>query len=157
MNELQKVGTGKLKQDLIIADTTATATRTLWEGDVNMLLQNKSYQMNKLLVKSHLGKKHLSIASTGSTIEEIDDLQNVVTSPKQSSDDEEFYTAVNVVGVQQLEATCPCINCKKGIEASTEPLGVCDNCNTTQKMTTQRHSAKLFIANTLNQRIPLRA
>ena len=59
-------------------------------------------------------------------MEEIDDLQNVVTCPEQSSDDEEFYTAVTVVGVQQLEPSYPCINCKKGIEASTEPLGVCD-------------------------------
>ena len=41
------------------------------------------------------------------------------SSPESSSDDEEFYTAVTVAWVQQLEATYAC---KKGMEASTNPL-----------------------------------
>ena len=94
-------------------------------------------------------------SSTGSTIEEIDDLENIiVTSPESSSDD------VTVAGGTRawshlsckkgIEASSKplgvliagyapvyvCINCKKGIEASSEPFGVCDKCNTTQRMTT---------------------
>ena len=38
VNEPQKVGMGKLKQEVILADSTATAMVTLWETDVTMLI-----------------------------------------------------------------------------------------------------------------------
>ena len=43
VNEPKKFGPGNLKQDVIIADSTATAKLMLWESDVNMLLETKSY------------------------------------------------------------------------------------------------------------------
>ena len=74
--EPQKVGGGgKTKQEVLIGDHTATAI-TLWEGDVDMLNIHKSYQMSKLVVRSYMGKQHLSYPPTGSTIEELDDLED---------------------------------------------------------------------------------
>ena len=72
VNEPKKFGPGNLKQDVIIADSTATAKLMLWESDVNMLLETKSYQMSRKIVST---KKYLSVPSTGSTIEETDDLE----------------------------------------------------------------------------------
>ena len=57
-------------------------------------------------------EKHLSVLSTGSTIEEIDNLENVVANPEYSSD-EEFLEEATVACVQQLEMMYCCINCKK--------------------------------------------
>ena len=155
-NEPQKVGTGKIKQDVTIADSTATAMVTLWESDVHMLIQNKCYQMNKLIVRSFLGKYYLSVPSTGATIEEIDDLVDIVSDPEPSSDDDDILTAVTVDGVQQLESVYSCINCKKSISATTDSLVVCEVCQTTQKITKQRYTAKLFIQ-LGQQRLSLRA
>ena len=44
---------------------------------INMAKEAKSYQMNKLLVRSFLGEQHLSFPPIGSTIENIDDLENI--------------------------------------------------------------------------------
>ena len=52
VNEPQKFGPGNLKQDVIIADSTATAKLMLWESDVNMLLETKSYQMSRKIVST---------------------------------------------------------------------------------------------------------
>ena len=157
VNEPQKFGPGKLKQEVIIADSTATAKLMLWESDVNMLLETKSYQMRKLVVRSYLQKNYLSVPSTGSTIEETDYLENVIAEPESSSDDDEFLAAVTVAGVQQLEAIYTCINCKKGIPAAlNETMATCDNCKTMQKMSTKRQTAKLFNDNS-QQHIALRA
>ena len=51
VNKPQTFGAGKIKQNITLADATGTATLTLWEGD--MLLQNKSYQTNRLVVRSY--------------------------------------------------------------------------------------------------------
>lgn len=59
--------------------------------------------MNKLVVRSFLGKQHLSLPPTGSTIDEIDDLENV-TDDNAPLDDEEHLAAVTVTGIQQLES-----------------------------------------------------
>jgi DNA-directed RNA polymerase subunit RPC12/RpoP len=112
--------------------------------------------MNKLRVRSYLGKKHLSVPPTGSTIEEIDNLEDVCSDPDCSSDEHDTLQTVTVVGVQQLEIMYSCINCKKTIAASTKSLATCNNCQTVQKITTKHHTAKLFIENS-NERISLRA
>ena len=72
------VGGGKVKQEVLLCDSTASATITLWEDDANMLIEGKSYQMNRVIVRFFLGKSHLSMPPSGATVEEIDDLENVV-------------------------------------------------------------------------------
>ena len=57
VNEPQTVG---LKQEFVIADKTGTASVSLWEHDVNMLMKDKSYQMNKLVVRIYMGKTPVS-------------------------------------------------------------------------------------------------
>ena len=72
--------------------------------------------MNRLVVRSFLGKQHLSFPPTGSTIEEIDHLENVIIpdtplNNDDDDDDDEYLVAVTVTGIQQLEYIYTCINC----------------------------------------------
>ena len=131
VNDPHNTGSVKLKQDVIIADATAKAMLTLWEVDINMVKEAKSYQMNKLVVRSFLGKQHLSFPPIGSTIEDIDDLQNVVNEDTTPSDEEQQLAAVKVTGIQQIESMYTCINYIKTIYSSRSRIIVCDTCNTT--------------------------
>ena len=117
VSEPCSVGAGKTKQEVLLCDASGSATLTLWEDDVNMLTENKSYQMNQLVVRSFLGKNHLSMPPSGATIDEIEDLEEVKTpstsSIAEESDDPEHLSGVVITGVQQLENVHTCINCKK--------------------------------------------
>lgn len=101
--------------------------------------------MNKLVVRSFLGKQHLSLPPTGSTIDEIDDLENVTDDNAPLDDEEEHLAAITVTGIQQLESLHTCINCKKTIHPTKSTTGVCNTCNTMQRMSNPKLTAKLFI------------
>lgn len=79
VSEPRSVGAGKTKQEVLLCDASGSATLTLWEDDVNMLTENKSYQMNRLVVRSFLGKNYLSMPPSGATIDENEDLEEVKT------------------------------------------------------------------------------
>ena len=84
-----------------------------------MVKEAKSYQINKLVVRSFLGKQHLSFPPIDSTIEDIDDLESVVTEDDTPPDEEEQQlAAVTVTGIQQLESLYTYINFKKTIHSS---------------------------------------
>ena len=69
---------GKLKQDVVVvADTTAKATVTLWEPDINILKPQKSYQLNRLQIRSFQGKNQLSFPSAPS-IDEIEEIEDTI-------------------------------------------------------------------------------
>ena len=114
VGEPRSVDTGKMKQDVLLCNTTGTATLSLWEDDIHKLVEGQSYQMDRLMVRSFQGKNHLSMPPSGATIEEIDDLQGVKTPSTASVTDEiECLSNVTVTGVQQLESVRTCISCKK--------------------------------------------
>ena len=75
VGEPKTVSGGEIKQEALLCDSTGSATITLWEGDVGMLILGKSYQLNRVIVRCFLGKYHLSMSPSGATAEEIDDLQ----------------------------------------------------------------------------------
>lgn len=152
----QTVGTGKTKQDVLIADDTAKSSITLWESHVNSLKEHKSYQLNKMVVRSYLGKYHLSRPQTGSSVEDVTDIEDIVQD--SDTDDEEQLIATSVLAVQQLEKLYTCINCKRNVQPHTKPsLGVCSSCNTVQKLSTPKLTAKLFLLDEEQQRTTLRA
>ena len=96
ISEPQKVGVGKSKQEVLLSDSTGSAMLTLWEDDINMLIEGKSDQMNRLVVKCFLGKTHLSMPPTGATIEEIDDLENLIQTASSLNDDNDEEYLQNV-------------------------------------------------------------
>ena len=124
---------------------------------MNMLIQGKAYLLNKLTVRTYMDNNHLAFSSSGPTAEEVDGLQDVVKLPQFPVEQDEVYTAVTIDNVQQLEQNFSCINCKKNTPvSSTEPMCICPNCQTAQKVINNRYTAKLFITSG-DGRIALRA
>lgn len=87
VHELQSASTGKAKQDVLISNITGKGSLTLWETDINILKGEKSYQLNRLLIRVFMGKYHLSLPTMGSTIDEISDVEN--SSDNSDSENEE--------------------------------------------------------------------
>ena len=59
--------TGKRSKDVVIADSTGQTTLTLWEKDVGMTIQGKSYQLNRIQVHHYLGTTALTYPRFGAT------------------------------------------------------------------------------------------
>ena len=155
VNEPQTVGSNKTKQEVLVADTTAKATVILWGNDVGTLEQGKSYQLNRLEIRTYLTKRHLSFPSATSA-DEISDIEDVIEPTPSSDEEEECLQSVTISGVRQLETIYNCITCSKTVVPTNEYVGVCDSCHTTQKLPAPKQTAKLFIQNG-PQRLLLRA
>ena len=145
VNEPQTVGGGKLKQDVVVADSTAKATVTLWEPDINILKPQKSYQLNRLQIRSFQGKNQLSFPSAPSIdeIEEIIDTIETFTSSDEENEEQQLE-AVTISGIRQLETLYVCINCNKSITPKNSHIGECESCHTTQKLSNAKQTAKLL-------------
>ena len=145
VNAPQTVGSNKTKQDVIVADETAKATVVLWGTDVETLKQGKSFQLNRLEVRKYLGKRQLSFPSVTS-VDEISDIENLIElNTSSDDDDDEHLQSVTISGVKYLEKVYTCINCTKSVVPTNEHIGVCDSCNTAQKLSDPKQTAKLFI------------
>ena len=157
VNEPQTVAGGKLKQDVVVADTTAKATVTLWEPDINILKPQKSYQLNRLQIRSYQGKNQLSFPSAPSIdeIEEIEDTIETFTSSDEENEEQQLE-AVTVSGIRQLETLYVCINCNKSITPMNSYIGECESCHTTQKLSNAKQTAKLLFE-TATKKLTLRA
>ena len=142
------VSGGKRKQNVIIADTTGSATLTLWESDIGKLQEDESYHLIKLIVRIYQDQHYLSFPMSGATIHHIDDLQNVIEADTQQPMDETLH-GVQVIGVPSLEAYLLCLKCKGKVQLhdDDEELGTCTKCNMTQLIAscTTQLTAKLFV------------
>ena len=158
LHEPKKVGTGQLKQEVLLADATAKAMLTLWEDDINSIVEGKSYQMNKLYVRSFLGNKQLSLARSGSSIDEIDGIEITVDIADSDEDDEEHeLKQVTITGFQDFQSLYTCIQCKRAMDVHESNIAVCSLCKTTQRLTNAKLTAKLFVKAESDKQISLRA
>jgi hypothetical protein len=66
-----------MKQDIVVADATATARLTVWE-EVGSLEEMQSYKLSGIMVREYSGKNFLSTSKENSTITKIDDIGPVV-------------------------------------------------------------------------------
>ena len=71
-------------------------SKRVGEKDVGILEASKSYQLNRLEIRTYMGKTHLSFPSIVS-FDEINLLQNVNT----SDEDEDNLCSVSIVGVKE--------------------------------------------------------
>ena len=131
----------KTKQDVVVADATAKSTVTLWENDVSSLQQGISYQLNRLEVRVYMGKKHISFPSSLSK-DEISDIHDVINSYTPSDDDEEQLQCVSVSGIRELQSFH---QCNRSVKPSSSNIGTCETCNTMQKLSEPKVSARLVI------------
>lgn len=136
-----------LKQDITIADQTATATITLWEKHVGSIDLDCTYQFNRLETCTYKGKVYLSFPS----IVSFDKIEPIVglstTEPPSSSDEEEDMTCATVSGVKELDTFYGCLSCGKAImplPPHEKQIGVCEQCKITQKLS-PKQTAKLTV------------
>ena len=74
-----------------------------------------------------MGKRHLLISITGSTIEQISDID---CDSDSSEDEEHNLKQVTVIGVQVFDTVVTCMNCKKTVMPTAEKVGTCSSCKT---------------------------
>ena len=163
IHDVQTVSTGKIKQDVIIADDTGSCVLTLWEDNIDKLEEQVSYQLNRFQVHRFQGKSEIIYPQYGSSVNVIPDLKDVsVELPSQFTYTN--LTKCTIEGVQQLTTiyTCVASSCKVSIEPESEvagnhPKGTCKTCGTIQKLKHPRKTARLFIKNGENEELWLRA
>ena len=122
---------GKRKQDVIISDDTGTARLTLWENKVNSLDEDLSYALRNVTVRQFRGQKYVSFPRTGSSVEEIPDIGDVVDYDPDSDDGlsqlRQLTNAV-IIGVLSLDSYKSCFSCKARVESTSPPFGRCTKC-----------------------------
>ena len=137
----------KLKQDVILADSTGFAKLTLWEEYVTSLIEGRSYRFKNLVVKSYQSSKYLS-RGEGTDVDSINDIGIVATTSCVA--EECCSTTLNnciVVGVPELETYKLCLKCKSRVEPVSSLLGSCSNCRMMQRYSicTDSTTAKLLV------------
>ena len=147
IKESQSVSTGKLKQEIIIADSTARAALTLWEDDVDSLKTNYTYRFNRLSVNKYAGRTELTLPQYGSTIEPIDNdnLMEDILVPEELNKTSKELNGVTITAVNQLQYLVRCTHCKKQSGTTNSKLFHCSYCDTSQKVKTNTITAKLYV------------
>ena len=147
----EKVGQGKTKQEVYLADKTGTANLTLWEEDINKLKIGESYQLNRVVVRFYRGKKHLSFPSRGASWTKIDDIGEVMDEDIALDSEDTLIQSAQIIGAHLTEVRS-CFYCKRGNVKQQEgnKFGTCEMCKLDQVLTScsLKQSAKLFLEST---------
>ena len=121
------------KQDIVIADSTGVCQCVLWERDVGKCLENNTYQLNNVTIRSFNGIKYLSL-SEKSSVEEVQDLGDVVT----GTIDDEGPSIVEgeIIAVTSCDKYNSCRNsqCKAKVIDVTSEFGECSKCGMKVKL-----------------------
>ena len=124
-----------------------------------MIVEMKSYQLNRIQVHHYLGKTDITFPRFGATAEKINDiiLNQLLTLP-DNDDDDTYLVCVSVIGVTQLELTFSCVSCKRILTCQSHTtITQCIECNTKQKPHHPRMPAKLFMENQDGEQYTLKA
>ena len=142
------VAGGKTKQDIIIADATSTAPLTLWETDVDRLIEGNTYSFTNLLVRTFQGKKQLS-APKHAAIASDDDITDVASAESSDSDSDSSMTLKNaeIIAVPVFSSYTACLTCKAKVEPKSAKVGNCTKCTMPQRLDkcVKQLSAKVII------------
>ena len=99
---------GRQVQQVLVADSTATAELALWQDFVDILSLGKSYELSNLAVKVFNERATLFTPKQNVDIKEIEDLNDVV-SPVQSIKRTKNLQNVKVVAVSDFTSGHVCI------------------------------------------------
>ena len=142
------VAGGKTKQDIIIADATSTAPLTLWETDVDCLIEGNTYSFTNLLVRTFQGKKQLSAPKHAAIVSD-DDITDVASAESSDSDSDSSMTLKNaeIIAVPVFSSYTACLTCKAKVEPKSAKVGNCTKCTMPQRLDkcVKQLSAKVII------------
>ena len=60
-------------------------------------------------------------------------------------DDDEYLQGTTISGIEQLGTLYTCISCNRNVHPTNAYIGICDSCNTTQKLPSSKQSTKLLL------------
>ena len=83
VNDSEEVSGGKVKQDILIGDTTGTLRLTVWEHHIGKLEEGNSYKLIGVNVQEFRGEKYLSTAKANCEVELIEDIGFVPNTPEE--------------------------------------------------------------------------
>ena len=138
----------RVKQDVSVADKSGMARVTVWEGNVNAMVKDRSYCLKNFMVREYQRTKYFTMAKEGSEIIPIGDIGAVA---EQGDRDDELWVInnVTVAGVPYFDTYKSCLQCKARVEPHTECLGKCSkmDCMMMQRfnLCPQHITAKLLL------------
>ena len=133
VDDEEKLTNGKCKQDVIVADSTGSITCVLWEGDIGMMEEKRSYRLQNVCVNSFRGNKFLSVGKETCKVSEVSDIGDVDIN-LVSEDGLVHLENVEVIGVQSIMCYRSCISCKGKVEEVKENTARCSKCAMLQKL-----------------------
>ena len=115
----------KSMQDVLIADKSSTARVTLWEENVGIMQQGRSYTLKNFVVRVFQSVKYLTMGGEGAELIPIKDIGAVALQSDSSDPDCEAVLHHVSIVVLHLDTVRACLNCKGRVEPQTPPLGKC--------------------------------
>lgn len=113
----------KQKQDILVSDTTDQGVVQLWEENIGMLQEGRSYQLTNFRVVEYEQRRYLGMCWDGSNVNEVDDLSNAIDISAGTAEVNLMdcvMEAPGIAAVYRLETTYKCLRCG----SRTEPGGV---------------------------------
>ena len=113
-----------MKQDIIVADQTATARVTLWKDNVGAFNEGRIYILKNFIVRVYQSTKYLSMGADDTEIVPIEDI-GVVAAASDINEEEVTLHNVVIIGVPHWVIHKACLQCKARVEPLTPLLGRC--------------------------------
>ena len=137
--ERTEVKCGLWMQDVTVSDPSGTARLTLWQNDIGILDEGKSYQLQDVLVHSFCNTNYLSPPRTGFSFSPIEDLGEDADAPEHQRN---VIDNAVVASVSNLTRGSFCIspNCHGKVTPTNGLIGSCTICSAAQRMDKCRKS-----------------
>ncbi len=118
------MSSGKKKQDVLIADGSATAKVTLWEEHIGKLAENSCYKLQNFVVREWDATKYLSM-TRDFTVSSIPDIGKVQEADEYEEILHKLHNA-HIIGVSNFDKYKTCLRCKaRVVPSSTEGFARC--------------------------------
>ena len=112
-----------MKQDIIVADQTATARVTLWEDNVGASNEGRSYILKNFVITVYQSTKYLSMGREATKIVPNEDIGVVAAASDTKGEEEVTLHNVVIIDVPHLDTHKACLQCKVKVEPLTALLG----------------------------------
>ena len=135
---------GRQLQNVIVADSSGSATLTLWENWIPYVECGKSYEFKNLKVKEYSGDKTLYTPRQGLSITQVDHFKNVVSVPPTSK----IASRARVLAVANLKSVITCVACKCHGQVTTDvttDIAHCTRCGSRMLLTSCRRNTQAML------------
>lgn len=117
----------KNKQDAQICDKSGVSVVQLWEENIGILDEGKSYTLKAFRVAEYDGVKYLAMSRESEVVPSDDITDAVEPQPTEAMTDSTFVTIKKpkIAAVYKLQSFKMCVRCRSPVEPGIPPLGRC--------------------------------